>query len=196
MADATRFPLTWPAGRPRTRYPARSKFKVQSFARVRDELLNELKLLGAKNVVLSSNLKLRQDGLPLASQSQPGDAGVAVYFQYKGRAVCFACDRWAKIEDNLQAIRHTIEALRGIARWGTGDMVEAAFTGFAQLPPARVAIRPWHEVIGVTNQASTDAVNEAYRAGVMRHHPDRGGDPNVMMELNDAYERFKRDRGL
>jgi hypothetical protein len=86
VTDITRYPLTWPAGRGRTKFPARSKFKVQSFTRVRDELLNELKLLGATGVVLSANLKLRNDGLPLANQSQPADAGVAVYFDYKGRA--------------------------------------------------------------------------------------------------------------
>jgi curved DNA-binding protein CbpA len=39
-------------------------------------------------------------------------------------------------------------------------------------------------------------VNLAYRALVMKHHPDRGGDPQAMMEINDAYERFKRERGL
>lgn len=150
MADITRYPLTWPAGRGCTKFPARSKFKVRSFAFVRDELLHELKLLGARNVVLSANLKLRNDGLPLANQSQPADAGVAVYFDYKGRAVCFACDRWAKVEDNMQAVRHTIEALRGIARWGTGDMVEAAFTGFAQLSATRSApsVRSWWIVLG------------------------------------------------
>jgi hypothetical protein len=196
MSDATRFPLSWPAGRARTRHPARSKFKVQSFSRVRDELLNELKLLGAAGVILSTNLRLRLDGLPLAGQAQPADPGVAVYFRYKDADVCFACDRWTKIEDNLQAVRHTIEALRGIARWGTGDMVKAAFTGFAQLPPARTALRPWPDVLGVAAHAPTDDVEAAYRALVMKHHPDRGGDANVMMELNDAYERFKRERGL
>jgi hypothetical protein len=196
MSTATAYPLQWPAGRPRTSYPQPSRFKVQSFARVRDELLNELKLLGAKHVVLSTNLKLRLDGLPLAGQPQPADTAAAVYFQYHGQAVCFACDRWKKIEDNLQAIRHTIEALRGIARWGTGDMVKAAFTGFAQLPAARVALRPWHEVIGVAGHASTNEVHAAYRARAKWMHPDHGGDHDAMVELNDAYERFKRERGL
>lgn len=200
MSEATRFPLSWPAGRERTRYPTRSKFKVQSFTRVRDELLNELKLLGAKNVVLSTNLKLRQDGLPLAGQAQPADGGVAVYFVYKDAAVCFACDRWAKIEDNMQAVRHTIEALRGIARWGTGDMVRAAFTGFAQLPPARVTLRPWHEVLGVAAHAATDDVTAAYRLLAKRYHPDRnpGDDAAAAQyaEVDDAYARFKKERGL
>jgi hypothetical protein len=201
MSEVTRYPLSWPAARARTRYPQRSKFKVQSFTRVRDELLNELKLLGATNVVLSTNLRLRQDGLPLAGQAQPSDAGVAVYFKYRApgggdRDVCFACDRWTKIEDNLQAVRHTIEALRGIARWGTGDMVAAAFQGFAQLPAARIALRPWWDVIGVANQTPTVAVHTAYLEKAKKLHPDRGGSHDAMVELNDAFERFKKERGL
>ncbi len=206
MSDATRYPLTWPAGRSRTRYPARSKFKVQSFARVRDELLNELKLLGAKNVILSTNLKLRQDGIPLAGQAQPAEPGVAVYFRYKDRDVCFACDRWNRIEDNMQGVRHTIEALRGIARWGTGDMVEAAFRGFAQLPPGPSSAptanssRCWWEVLSVPAYASTDDVTARYRVLAKLYHPDRNpGDEDAKTkytEVDDAYTRFKRERGL
>lgn len=200
MTTATRYPLSWPAGRPRTRHRSPSKFKVQSFARVRDELLHELKLLGATGVVLSTNLKLRLDGLPLAGQAQPEDTAAAVYFAYKGRDVAFCCDRWAKIEDNLQAIRHTIEALRGIARWGTGDMVEAAFTGFAQLPAARPALRPWWTVLAVPPHATEDMVTAAYRRLAKEHHPDRNpGDDDAkakFAEVDDAYGRFKRERGL
>lgn len=202
MSDATRYPLSWPAGRPRTPHPARSKFKVSSFTRVRDELLNELKLLGARSVVLSTNLKLRNDGLPLAGQAQPSDPGVAVYFEYKGRAVCFACDRWHKIEDNLQAVRHTIEAFRGISRWGTGDMVDAAFTGFAQLPAAGFARPgPWWTVLGLTTgDLPSDVVTIAYRTLSKHYHPDRNpGDPTAAakyLEIQDAYDAFKRERGL
>ena len=200
MTDATRYPLSWPAGRPRTSRPQPSRFKVH-FSRVRDELLNELKLLGAKGVILSTNLKLRQDGLlPLAGQSQPADTGAAVYFDYHGQPVCFACDRWKKIEDNLQAIRHTIGALRGIARWGTGDMVKAAFTGFAQLPAARVALRPWWVVLDVQQHSDTDAVTAAYRALSKEFHPDRNPGEEAAaakyLEVQDAHDRFKRERGL
>jgi hypothetical protein len=49
------------------------------------------------------------------------DVGVAVYFSYRNQQRCFACDRWNRIQDNMQAISKTIEALRGIERWATGD---------------------------------------------------------------------------
>ena len=196
MSDITRYPLAWPQGRPRTSYRTSSKFKVALFARVRDELLNQLKLMRATSIVLSANLKLRQDGLPLAQQAQPADPGVAVYFRYKDREVCFACDRWTKVEDNMQAIRHTIEALRGIARWGTGNMVDAAFSGFAQLPAATVTQRKWWDVFGVGRTMTTEFVHNKYRELVLQHHPDRGGDPDAMVELNAAWAEFKKERGL
>lgn len=196
MTEIARYPLHWPPGRPRERSRSRSRFKVASFTRVRDELLNELKLLRAQRVILSTNLRLRQDGLPLANQAQPADPGVAVYFTRKGRELSFACDRWHRIEDNMQAIRHTIEALRGIERWGTGDMVEAAFAGFAQLP-VHTPPAPWHIVLGIHPHALPEEVAAKYRALAREHHPDRnGGDDTKAKEINAAYAAFKRERGL
>lgn len=197
MSDATRYPLTWPAGKPRTpAYKRRHAPFKTTLSAARDELLNELKLLGATGVILSSNLRLRKDDLPYSDQREPEDGGVAVYFSYDGLACAFACDQWHKVRDNLRAVCLTINALRGIARWGTGDMVRAAFTGFAQLPAARVALRPWPAVLGVTDHAPSTEVNAAYRQLALTHHPDRGGDEDAMAEVNDAYERFKRERGL
>ena len=40
-----------------------------------------------------------------------------------------ACDKWDSIRDNLHAVAKTIEALRGIDRWGTGEMVDAGTLG-------------------------------------------------------------------
>jgi hypothetical protein len=108
-ADRT---LCWPAGRPQTQYPKRSRFEA-NFARARDCLMREINLLGGRNAVLSTNIPLRRDGLPFANYKVPTDKGVAVYFTYKDRQVCFACDAWDKIEDNMQAVWKTIEAPRG-----------------------------------------------------------------------------------
>ena len=194
----TAYPLQWPNGRPRTpQYQIRpSKFEPTSFAVARDNLLAELKRLGARNVVLSTNTELRQDGLPYSGRRQPDDCGVAVYFtDRKQRQMALACDRWKKIEDNLRAITKTIEALRGIERWGSGEMLDAAFTGFAALPPSPQS-KPWHEVLGVMPKASFVEVNDAYRRESLRHHPDRGGSTEAMTKVNAAYEQFKKERGM
>lgn len=113
------YPLQWPTNRPRTQRRARSRFDM-SLARARDALFEELARMDAKAPVLFTNLALRRDGLPYANQNEPTDPGAAVYFTLKGRQVAFSCDRWDLVCDNIQAIRHTLGALRGIKRWGTG----------------------------------------------------------------------------
>ena len=194
---AEAFPLQWPDLRPRTDrwHREHAKFDV-TFARARDNIVREVTLLAGgrlardPNIVISTNVALRRDGLPLANQRQPDDPGVAVYFTHKKRQMSFACDRWHKIEHNMQAIAKTIEALRGIARWGTGDMLEAAFTGFSALPPPQQpgdAPRTWREVFGA-GVATRTQLAEVYRRLASAYHPDRGGDPAKMAELNAARE--------
>lgn len=187
------YPLCWPAARKRTDSWHRedARFEV-SFARARDNIVREVALLAGKRpdprIVISTNIALRRDGLPLAGQRQPDDTGVAVYFVYKKRQMSFACDRWKKIEHNMQAIAKTIEALRGIARWGTGDMLEAAFTGFAALPPPGEA-RGWREVLGVGANAGRAEAESAYRELRGRHHPDRGGNADQFRAVQAAWEQ-------
>lgn len=192
----TAHPLTWPPGRKRTEphRRERSKFKPASFATARDALLHELRLMGAQRVVLSTNVALRRDGLPLAGQRQPDDPGVAVFFtDRKGRPLAFACDRWAKVEDNLVGVQKTIEALRGIARWGAGDAVDAAFGGFECLPGPPPP-PPWWEVLGTTEHAPTERVTECYRRVLMNAHPDRGGSDEATNRVQAAWAAFKKER--
>jgi hypothetical protein len=61
-----RYPLTWPTGQPRCAHRRDADFKVD-FARARDECLHSLTLLGARSVVLSTSVPLRQDGLPYSN---------------------------------------------------------------------------------------------------------------------------------
>ncbi|TXH52786.1 MAG: J domain-containing protein [Desulfurellales bacterium] len=189
------YPLHWPANRSRTLRDLRqnSSFKVPSFGRVRDELMRELSLLGAKNIVLSTNVPVRLDGLPYSGMRQPEDTGVAVYFTHGKRQMAFACDRWHKVEDNLRAVQRTIEALRGIERWGSGDMLEAAFTGFQALP-APAAGRDWSSVLGCPKDSPLDIIENHYRDLVKKHHPDAGGSAEKMAELNAAIAQARKDR--
>lgn len=194
----TAYPLQWPAGKPRTRTPQPSRFgshSTFSVSTTTSKLMAELRRLGAKNIVLSTNLELRLHGLPYSNRRAPADAGVAVYFTLKGEARCFACDRWQKVEENIVALAHTIDALRGIERWGGGNMVDQAFAGFAALP-APSAAKHWSEVIGVQRGADLDDVRTAYRRKAMAAHPDRGGDASVMAELNAAWTEFQKERGV
>lgn len=183
------YPLSWPIARKRSSYREPSRFDV-TLGRARDEIVHQVELLAGRGsvnrLVISSNLAVRNDGLPYANQRQPDDPGVAVYFVYKKRQMCFACDRWRKVEDNMQAIAKTIDALRGVARWGTGDMMEAAFTGFAALPDPHN--RNWRDVLG-KDIRTRDELDAIYRRLRSESHPDKGGNADRFHDVQRAYEQ-------
>lgn len=187
MAEA--YPLHWPPGRRRTKHPVRARFDT-SMASARDGLMWQLGQLGAKSITLSTNVALRRDGLPYANQREPDDTGVAVYFVHNKKSMCFSCDRWDRVRDNIRAIEKTVEAMRGIERWGTGDMVAAAFSGFESLPPPGATSEPaqkaWWVVLGVEPGATEEEIRAAYKARAR----EAGG---ASVELNAARdEAMKR----
>jgi hypothetical protein len=192
------YPLYWPEGSPRKDRFRRENARFEtSFARARDEIIRQIELLCGRypkpNIIISTNLALRRDGLPLALSKQPDDPGVAVYFDYKNKQVCFACDRWNKIEHNMQAVCKTIDALRGIDRWGTGDMIEAAFKGFVALPSPS-AMRNWREILGFTAAESRIGVVEgAYKRLRSESHPDNGGTPERFHAVQKAWEQAQQE---
>ncbi len=185
------YPLSWPEGWARTpdhRRVSSNKFNT-SFMRARDQLMNELKLLGAKNVVVSSWLALRNDGLPYAEAARRKleDPGVAVYFLLKGRQMVLARDSYTTVHDNLRSIGLAIAHLRGLERHGGGTMMERAFSGFAALA-APGAKKHWREIIGFSANAvvTRDDAETKYRERAKRAHPDMGGSIEAMAELNAA----------
>ena len=96
---------------------------------------------------------------------------------------------------HLRACGLTIQALRGIERWGASELLERAFAGFAQLPPAMVTPQPWWEVLGVREGATFAEVRAAYERLSLQHHPDRGGEHERMVEINRAWERAQEEGG-
>lgn len=139
----TAYPLFWPTGRPRAQRRSRSSFRNSNVYRETQEVRRELELLGARSVIVSTNLMLRNDGIPYAGQKQPSDPGVAVWFDLKGVQHALACDAWDRAEDNLRAIAKHVEAMRGQLRWKVATAQEA-FAGFKALPVGGES-RPWWE---------------------------------------------------
>jgi len=191
-----RYPLTWPPAWPRTKYPQRARFDT-SQSTAQSGILRELSLLGATNVIISTNIELRRDGLPYAKQPRADeDRGVAVYFTLDGQQQCIPCDKWNTIADNMQAIRKTIEALRGLDRWGAKEMVNAAFRGFKALPESGSIVtpyspRPWHEVLQVSPDASGPVVRAAYKQLALKTHPDQGGSDAEFQEVQRAWNEYR-----
>lgn len=142
-------------------------------------------------MVISTNVPLRQDGLPYASAGavNVADPGAAVYFSVEEKRYVLACDKWDKVKDNLRAIAKHIEALRGIDRWGVTS-VEEAFSPFL-LPSEQ---RGWWTVLGVSKNATKDQVKQAFKQLSLKFHPDREtGDRAKWDEINNAYEQAMND---
>lgn len=206
MSTATieAYPLSWPTGQIRTPSAARktARFGVESegrrrpltLAAARGRLKEELRLIRATDIVVSTNIPIRKDGLPWARVSEPEDPGVAVYFRLKGSAHVLATDKWDTVAGNLGAVAAHIDALRGQARWGVGDL-QQAFAGYRALP-AMDAKKPWWQVLGFAEMPQDIiTVRSKWMELARRHHPDRGGNPNQAAEINAAWNEASEALG-
>lgn len=155
-------------------------------------LVDELEKMGVDrdDVVISTNVPVRLDGLPRSGAAEPADPGAAVYWVEGKHRRVMAIDIYDRVADNLAALAATLDAMRAIERHGGAEILERAFTGFVALP-APSAARKWHEILGVPPQASRDEINAAYRRLASSAHPDKGGSADAMANLNKA-----RDEGL
>ena len=185
---ATAYPLQWPAGWERTKpgLRQRSRFQDRSVYAAAQEVYRELARLGVGdwNVVISSNLRLRMDGIPYSNQGRIEDHGVAVYFRYKKREHVLACDRWSHSWENLWAIAKHIAAMRGQERWGVGSL-EHAFRAYMAIPESTES--QWWTTLGLPKATrSRSEIESAFRISALQAHPDRGGSDEDMARLNEA----------
>lgn len=180
------YPLSWPGHIPRSKTRERSRFNTSLNTALKN-VEGSLRLFSKesgkplKNVVISSNVAL--------GASNPADPGVAVWFVWDDLSVCFPVDRYQKVEHNLQAIHHIIEAERVKLRHGSLAIVRATFTGFQALPPPPGG--GWRAVLGLGQDATRDEIERAFREKAKKAHPDAGGTTTEMQRLTDA-----RDAGL
>lgn len=180
------YPLRWPDSWPRARSRSVAPFKVAP-SQAKREMYDELTRLGARDIIVSTDQPLNRDGTPTLRRTW-GDPGVAVYFSRKGRPMVLACDKYSEPHDNMRAVGKTIEALRGIERWGASDMLDRAFTGFEALP----APEQWWQVLNVRPEASVEDIDAAWRAAMPAAHPDRGGTDAAAASLNAARDEGRR----
>ena len=206
------YPLQWPDGWKRTlgnhRVQARfGKARQRSgdrFIAPRGLTLNEAieraltelqrMAIDKQDVVISTNVPTRLDGMPRSGLSEPADPGVAVYWQeIDDKRRVMAIDIYDRVADNLAAVAATLDAMRAIERHGGAAILERAFTGFVALP-APTSTRNWWDVLHVPKQSTREAVKAAYRTLASKSHPDRpGGSHEAMAEINAAQESALKD---
>lgn len=199
-------PLAWPLGWERTKVPSHSRFGGSAYKQSKHPLTvysgvqmvrAELdRIVGISDVVISTNLDVRNDGIPYSGQKEPADSGVAVYFRMHGDERVLACDRWRTVAENLRAIAKHIEAMRGQDRWGVGSL-EQAFRGFVGIPETAGRERTWREVFEIPDgvAVSRDFIQLAYKTLARKRHPDHGGSNEEMAELSRARDAALEEIG-
>ena len=161
------------------------------FSKAVNHMKRQVTMMGGRYVIVSSNLMTRRDGYPLANQANPKDAGVAVYFERNGKQMVFACDKWDRARDNIRAIGSTIEAIRGMDRWGASEMMERTFSAFEALEPPK----SWRSTLGLCEHPTTAQISSAYRDKARKAHPDSVGSNTEMAALNAARQQALAQTG-
>jgi hypothetical protein len=216
------YPLKWPDGWPRMsrsgrkrakfsrseqRYQAQTEFqgargwkekKELSISDGTKRIIAELKTLkvGEGQWVISTDLELRNDGLPRSGQRQPEDPGVAVYWTRRGKQQVMAIDIYDRVADNLAAVAASLNALRAIERHGGAQILERAFEGFAMLV-APDAFDCW-AVLGLRRgdgPFTKEAIDARYRELAKSRHPDAtGGSTEEFQKLQRARDEAMKPR--
>lgn len=183
------YPLAWPDHQRRHAKRSKSQFRTSlagAMKNVRDSLNrfatdSERKIEG---IVISSNVTLGSE--------KPADPGVAIWFLWDGEMRCIAVDKYEKVEENLQAIHHVIEARRTEMRHAGIEITRAAFKGFTALPPpdstSDASDQAWWVALGVKPDASKAEIAKAYKTLAR----EAGG---ASVELNAAKEAGLKARG-
>lgn len=191
--------LNWPPGWRRTPIERRlnGRFKEDGQALSIHEAIKRtirvLRLFGVKesDIIVSCNVPLRRDGLPLSRSVHVSDPGVCVYWTRKGKPESMPVDHYHRVADNLAAIAAILDAMRLIQRHGGSTILERAFTGFTALP----APNTWRAVMGLPESAPCNiaTVKSLYRSMSKSLHPDNGGSESKMAELNWAMTEAQKE---
>lgn len=188
----TAYPLCWPTGWARAKHRTSSPYKITTDAAI-EELFGEIRMLGGRDCIVSSNVPIRRDGTMYRgdhSDQRIADPGVAVYWTMrgpKGEALpkVLPCDAWHTVRENVRALGMAIGYLRGLKRCGAGEIQDRAFEGFARLPESTGA-DPW-TILGVPKGVSRQRLNERLRELTRTEHPDNGGNTATFARITAAF---------
>lgn len=219
-----RYPLRYPPGIGRTPRSQRQIFQhfdrwqVQSVSDARDLLLQSLKALGARDVIISSNTPVNGQGKLSGNSKEPEDTGVAVYFRLDRVEMEICCDRWIELKDNLYALSVQVNILR-LQREIDGSVFMQKSTIPHQhgkhessrqqkhqrqsqpsggkryksktAPQQQPSSRSWAIALGVKEGDSLEDIRKAYHRLAKKYHSDAGGDEEMMKHINNAWDEAK-----
>lgn len=211
MSDTpSRFPLAWPAHRPRRAARKAGKFTMAgssgrqqpiSVAAAMDRLEAEIGRLGGANALLSSNIDVRLDGRPRSGQGEPSDPAVVLYFTLKGKPISLPCDAYDRVAQNIAALAAHLEATRAIERHGvaTGSETLQAFQALPAPDHVLPSRPPWRQVLGFPDswpsdgmplQSARDHITRHYRAEAIKANHDQGRLADLNIARDAALKEF------
>ena len=137
--------LTWPDHQARSTYRKKSGFQDREVQTEQWNIERELERWKVTKFIVSRNNQ----------RIYAGDPGVAVWWiDRRGQLKVLACDKYDRLADNMRAIFYTLEAMRGMERWGAYTAEQAAEGARARaLPPPHdpeaEARLHWRDVLGL-----------------------------------------------
>jgi len=179
-------PLQWPEGWRRVQPNTRLRIGFQNILAdtVKTHLINQLALLGAETVRISSTQPIGFRGIWALGEPDPG---VAIYFELKGQEYVVASDAYMTPLDNMRAIALSLESLAMMRRVGAIQVFVRCLNALTSAPlvvqePEAPAgpdpeARTWWQVLGFEKIPSKEAAEKAHKVLIRENHPDRpGGD--------------------
>ena len=184
----------WP--RQKNNRPKCSPFRSR-YSDTIELLEKELRLIGARKSIIQIDLpesQIRNDGLPY-SKARPIFQGVILSFESKHSPLRYLTDSFNDWQDNLRAIALGLVALRKVDRYGITKRGEQ-YKGWKQLPAGTDAIIDVHDAAEFISKHSgftpldiltnEELRKRAYREAARVLHPDKGGDKNMFVLLQNA----------
>ena len=143
--------------------------------------------MGSKNCIITSNLRTKNEGGFYAQQNKIEDAGIGVYFDLKGKPKVMLLDKWGSPEHNMWSLFLSVQAIRGLERWGGVEFLDGLFTGFQALPDYTTTAIRYFE--GCSSQ---EHVEERKKNLQRELHPDSGGNEEEFKEMMRQYQEIKQ----
>ncbi len=177
--------LCWPDSKPRAAQRIDSPFRGKEVGTAQTRIGRELERWRIRQFIISRNNQ----------RIFAGDPGAALWWNDRrdGDLRVLACDKYRKLADNLHAIALTLDAMRALERWGAYTAEQAAEGARLALPPPNDDRIDWQTILGAKRDWPLEAVEAIWKNKVAHNHPDRGGDPAKMAELNAAMDAARKE---
>lgn len=189
MKVATSSLLNWPDGVARTPESERvsaNRFDTP-FRRTKSDLADEMRRMEVDDWRLDDH------------RGSGGDPGIVIRWIKDGKEYAVAADQYRQKSSNLREaflwLKETRKSSERDVATARDAFAAAALTDGSE----RVAGRPApseepYKVLGVPEDSSLEAVEQAYREFVQQDHPDKGGDREEFVRVKKAYESIKGER--